>query len=451
MCLKENTIAIKYPYAAAHIISHDPATIRPQSDVKLTLRCPINKNHTWKTTAGNINYERNTLGCPFCATKRPEVGINDIATTHPEIAALVADPHVAKTVSAGSGKTIAWQCSDHKEHTWETSVYKQINRGAICPICKPPFTSNGEHAVAEVVQLLRPDTPVLRSVRKILPKYYELDIYLPELHIAIEYNGIYWHSGEHVDKNYHLEKYQLAKERGIQLIQIWEDDWEHHPQRVIETLANKLHATHNLVHVPQYARPVPPTVFARKLQFRQIPSPQARELLDTHHIQGAVTATYHFGLVDPNTNDLHAVFSVRSPSNNARMRRNEGQWEIQRYATNAHTPGGFSKCLKHATQFIKERHTLTQWISFSANDISDGTMYRVNGFTPDKQVLPNYMYVGGFTNNIRVPKEHFQKSKFKANPNLKYEEGLTERELARLNHLYRIYDAGKIRWVKDVA
>ena len=268
--------------------------------------------------------------------------------------------------------------------------------------------------------------------------------------MGIEYNGIYWHSDERVDKSYHLHKYKLAKQQGIQLIQIWEDDWLQQPQRVIETLANKLHATRNLADVQQYTRPVPPTIFARKLTFQPIPSVLAREILEEHHIQGPVTATYHFGLIDITTNIAYAVLSVRSPSNNARMRRKEGEWEIQRYATSAHIPGGFSKCLKHATAFIKERHTLTKWISFSANDISDGTMYEVNGFTIDGEIPPNYSYAGGFTNNKRVPKERFQKAKFKSTPGLKYEEGLTERELARLNHLYRIYDAGKIRWVKDV-
>ena len=52
---------------------------------------------------------------------------------------------------------------------------------------------------------------------------YELDIVLPDLALAIEYNGIYWHSIEHgIDKDYHLNKSLLCREKGIRLIHIYE-------------------------------------------------------------------------------------------------------------------------------------------------------------------------------------------------------------------------------------
>ena len=52
---------------------------------------------------------------------------------------------------------------------------------------------------------------------------YELDIVLPELKLAIEYNGTYWHSIEHgIDKDYHLMKSLLCREKGIRLIHIYE-------------------------------------------------------------------------------------------------------------------------------------------------------------------------------------------------------------------------------------
>ena len=50
----------------------------------------------------------------------------------------------------------------------------------------------------------------------------------------------------------------------------------------------------------------------------------------------------------------------------------------------------------------------------------------------------------------RRHKFNYRKKKFKTNPSLQYQEGLTERELATLNGLFRVYDAGKVRWVKHV-
>ena len=54
---------------------------------------------------------------------------------------------------------------------------------------------------------------------------YELDIVIPELHLAIEFNGIYWHSCFYKDENYHLMKTELCESKGYRLIHIFEDEW----------------------------------------------------------------------------------------------------------------------------------------------------------------------------------------------------------------------------------
>jgi hypothetical protein len=53
----------------------------------------------------------------------------------------------------------------------------------------------------------------------------EIDIYLPNLKLGFEFNGIYWHSQKFKDKNYHLDKLKLANSKGIKLYFIWEDEW----------------------------------------------------------------------------------------------------------------------------------------------------------------------------------------------------------------------------------
>ena len=68
------------------------------------------------------------------------------------------------------------------------------------------------------------DKQIIENDRSIL-NGKELDIYLPDKKIAIEFNGLYWHNELHKDKNYHIDKYNQCLKKGIQLIQIWEDDW----------------------------------------------------------------------------------------------------------------------------------------------------------------------------------------------------------------------------------
>ena len=60
------------------------------------------------------------------------------------------------------------------------------------------------------------------NTRKII-KPLELDFYLPDLKLAIEFNGTYWHSkNAGKDKEYHLNKSILCREKGIRLIHIYE-------------------------------------------------------------------------------------------------------------------------------------------------------------------------------------------------------------------------------------
>jgi hypothetical protein len=59
-------------------------------------------------------------------------------------------------------------------------------------------------------------TNVIRKDRGIL-NGKEIDIYLPDYNIGIEFNGLYYHSNLFVDNNYHVNKSNLANEKGIKL------------------------------------------------------------------------------------------------------------------------------------------------------------------------------------------------------------------------------------------
>ena len=67
-----------------------------------------------------------------------------------------------------------------------------------------------------------------RNIIKDDKQKYELDIYIPKLKIAFEFNGSYWHSNLLKNKYYHQTKTKLCYEKGIQLIHIYEFDWIKH-------------------------------------------------------------------------------------------------------------------------------------------------------------------------------------------------------------------------------
>ena len=94
-----------------------------------------------------------------------------------------------------------------------------------CYHCYPfNIGSEPEKAITKYIESILPDEKIIKNTRLIISPL-ELDIYIPDKKIAIEFNGLYWHSYDRKGKNYHYKKYKLCKEKGIKLYQIFEDEW----------------------------------------------------------------------------------------------------------------------------------------------------------------------------------------------------------------------------------
>lgn len=266
------------------------------------------------------------------------------------------------------------------------------------------------------MQSLVPDAKL--HDRSIAPNY-EYDISVPSRKIAIEYNGVYWHTEQFKPKDYHRNKVLAAQEQGWQVITVWEDD---DPAVVQKMLAHKLGAS----TLPMYN--------ARQLHTSNVSSLESTKFLNENHIQGSVGGSVRLGLYTEQ-HELVALMVFK-------RRNSKGDYELVRYAASGVVRGGFSKLLA-----AFKRNNEGKWamiVSFSDRDVSDGGLYTNNGFVQDGEINPDYKYV---VNGRREHKFNFRKTRFKTDPALKFEEGLTERELAELNDLERIYDAGKVRWI----
>ena len=75
----------------------------------------------------------------------------------------------------------------------------------------------------------------INNSRKIIPPY-ELDIYIPVLNKAIEYNGDYWHNISESVKNKDLIKQTLCKQKGIDLLVIWEHEYNTNKEEVYKRI-----------------------------------------------------------------------------------------------------------------------------------------------------------------------------------------------------------------------
>lgn len=256
------------------------------------------------------------------------------------------------------------------------------------------------------------DGEIITNSKRII-KPYELDIYLPEFKLAFEFNGLYWHSEIYKEKTYHKMKFDLCKDKNIQLIQIYEDEWLYNKEIVKSMILNKINKITN-------------KIFARKCTIKElIDHKTPKEFLDKNHIQGSVGSTVKIGLYY-NEEMVSLMTFIK--------RKND--YELNRFCNKINTNiiGGASKLLK----YFMNNYTYENIISFSANDYSNGNLYNILGFNEEKHILPDYSYI---IKDKRYHKFNFRKSKFDDINNL------TEREYMFNKKIYRIYDSGKIRWV----
>ena len=178
-----------------------PMDVLPNSNKKVWWKC--SKGHEWQSTVANRN---NGNGCPYCLGRYAVKGKNDLQTVNP---ALVKEWNYEKNddlkpeeFTVNSNKDVWWKCS--KGHVWHASIANR-SKGNGCPVCNSERkTSFPEYALA--YYLKRSGLDVVHSYRA---KGYELDIYIPSLKIAIEYDGYYWHKNrtrKDIEKNYKCKK-----------------------------------------------------------------------------------------------------------------------------------------------------------------------------------------------------------------------------------------------------
>lgn len=369
---------------------------------------------------------KNPTGCPYCANKKVLVGYNDLSTIRPDVAQRwhpdKNGDNTPEMFTFRSGFVAWWVCD--KGHEWKSDIDHQSG-GNSCPKCSHQV-SKAEEEIADYVTSILPDTKVLTSYRKIINPY-ELDIYIPDLKIAIEFNGLYWHTeSQGKDRNYHYNKWKKCKDQDIQLITIWEDEWRDKQDIIKSMLAHKLGVSQGK------------KVYARKTNLMHLEdNQQVKKFLNTYHIQGYCPGRHYVGLIDNLTGDLVAV-SI--------WRKNKKDFYLDRYATSCTVVGGMGKMLKEGKKLAKESDC-DKIITFADHQVSDGGLYSDLGFTKDKELNPDYRYVVA---GERKHKFGYRLKKFRSSPDLEYQEGLTEKQLAKLNGLERIWDCGKTRWVMNI-
>lgn len=248
---------------------------------------------------------------------------------------------------------------------------------------------------------------------------FELDIYIPELKLAIEYNGIYYHSTNGINKrskNYHYNKSKQANELGISLIHVWEDLWNTKKDLVKTILMSRLGVlTQN-------------KIYARRCEIHEIDTKVYKTFCEINHIQGYCPAFVKLGLFY--NNKLVQIASFSKVKNIGKQNRTE-EWEWIRGcpASLNSVIGGTSKLFSY---FVKNYLPKTV-LCYADWNLFEGKGYAECGFDFDGYTGPDKFYVKSKGDKARIAHNPYKYKEYK--------------QLVSNNVLYECYDAGSKRFI----
>lgn len=253
----------------------------------------------------------------------------------------------------------------------------------------------------------------------------ELDIYLPDKKLAFEFNGSYWHSDIFKDKKYHQNKVLDCEKKDIQLIHIYEYEWdnEYMRKKIKQYIKNLIHKQSNVI-------------YARNTEVQIIEdSDLEHEFEDINHLQGYAKSSIKLGLFS--NDELVQLMTFGVPRFN-----NDCDYELIRLCTLNDTCviGGSQKLFK----YFCDNYEFSTLLSYCDIDKFRGTIYAKLGFKLDSITVPGYNWVNPQTNDV-VSRYRVQKKKL-LSIDSKFSD-MTESEIMGSFGYLRVYNSGNKKFI----
>jgi hypothetical protein len=316
------------------------------------------------------------------------------------------------------------KCGNEWEPTFNSSF--SFDR---CNVCFPigyPFLCSTSKKELELLDFIKKYS-YFSKTRKILHGL-ELDMYSDSLKLAIEFNGIYYHSelaGK--DSKYHLNKTEMCEKENIRLIHISEYEFDYKKELIFSMLQSIFGDTKK--------------IYARKCTVKELDNPTYYAFCMKNHIQGHAQASIKLGLFFNDT--LVQIMSFAKPRFNSKY-----DYEMIRECSSLNTQiiGGKGKLLK----FFERNYNPKSIISYCDRRYFTGNSYIKLGFTLNSLTPPSYTYHKWIRGQGLVLKNRVQcqKHKLKDFPNFKFNSELTEWENMQENGWNRTWDCGQKVFVK---
>lgn len=404
----------------------------------IKIRCKI--HDIWFTQSAN-QHLRGHEGCPICKTENRSNWQRKAASgTFEEKATIIWNQ-----ISALTGKNYRFdysvtdyqhsqtkvkiKCLRHNE-IFEQNPHSHLQGHVGCPLCKEEFSSSKPEK--ELYQFFKKlsNTEIQLNTRKIISK--ELDLYLPEYNLAIEYDGLHYHSEIYRERSFHINKTKECEIKGIHLIHIFENEWIYQKEIVKSRLAQ-------IIGKSKYR------LYARNCYIKIVSANEERLFLNQNHLQGYIASKICYGLYYKHSNGKEYLVSLMSFGNYRTIMgsKNHEGWELYRFCNkiNFSIPGAASKLFKHFLKIYKPNEIISyanrRW---STNN--EHILYNRLGFVFESYTTPNYHYIKQqkLVNRFNYRKDILV-SKYSC------PEEMSEHEFCKQQGLFRIYDCGQLKYV----
>lgn len=380
---------------------------------KLKCKCK-NCNNEWETSAKCLLKKR---GCPKCgAIKSAESKRFTLCNIKDRVSVILPNIEILRSKEyKNTHDRINCKCVKCGKE-WKPQAYSLL-QGKGCPRCAKK-ESKIEVAFLSHFKGWQKDRSILNGK--------ELDAYFKDKKVAIEVNGMFWHSEEQgKDRDYHLQKTKGCEAQGIKLFHFFDSELVE-KQDICESMINN--ALGNTTKI-----------YARNCEVSEISAKEAREFCIENHIQGACIDKVRFGLFYDG--ELVSVMTFGKSRYDKQY-----EWELLRFCSKVGLSivGGASRLLNAFKLSYNPKSLISygnrRWCNFKSN------VYDALGFEYKKETLPNYFYV---KDKKVYNRQNFQRHKLNKAFGYDFNPILTENEIMGLYGFSRVYDCGNLVYTKD--
>ena len=313
---------------------------------------------------------------------------------------------------------LKWKCKKCG-NIFKSKIFEHQSHIARCLKCFPlhPQTSKAEIEIVNYIKTFYNDE-IKQNIRSII-KPHELDIYIPDKNLAIELDGVYWHSEEMgTDSNYHLNKTIDCMNKNIRLIHIFDKEWNNKT----DIIKSKISSIFNVDSI---------SLNDKSCIIKEIPYNIKSDFLITNHLYGDCESNLNLGLY---LND--ELISCISMSN---TQSNSHEWNIDRFCNklNCNITNSLEIILNHF-KTIYNPDKITVYVDRKWND---DEIYIKNNFKLYKTLEPDYWYWNYKKNGYLEPRINYTNSNMK-NILPIYNDQMSEHENMKNNGYMRIFDCG---------